>query len=205
MKIQCPHCSQKYEVGEEFIGQAVHCEKCEKDFIVEESGNVPSAGTDSSNSCLFSCPDCGHEVSKRASTCPHCGAPLQAEAAPVVIQTAGFTRDVAEIIYETWPWRLGWFFAVLGTVSVILAIILGNKPIVWPVPAFICFFIMALCFRQRYIKCHRCGYEGDFKTSGGPNGCAFILLLCLGILPGLIYMFAVPTHKTCPRCGQEAK
>ena len=47
--------------------------------------------------------------------------------------------------------------------------------------------------------------KGYFKTSGGPNGCAFILLLCIGILPGLIYMFAVPTHRSCPRCGQEAK
>ena len=203
MFIFCPKCGQRLEVDREHIGETAPCPACLEPIIIEDVETPTSVK-------LIACPDCGREVSKRAAACPHCGAPLaEAPKAAAVIQTVVQgepTRNVAEIIHEKWPWRIGWLLAVLGIISVVLAVVFkGNQTIAWPVVAFFCFFVMALCFRQKYIKCHRCGHEGDFKTSGGPNGCAFILLLCIGILPGLIYMFAVPTHRSCPRCGQEAK
>ena len=43
--------------------------------IAEAKGNVTEENEDQ----LLECADCGHLVSKRAETCPNCGAPLQEE------------------------------------------------------------------------------------------------------------------------------
>ena len=53
--------------------------------------------------------------------------------------------------------------------------------------------------------CTRCGYAGAPHTSshGGPSGCLLILLLCIGIVPGLLYLVFTSTTKMrhCPQCG----
>jgi hypothetical protein len=53
--------------------------------------------------------------------------------------------------------------------------------------------------------CLRCGYAGPpISTShGGPDGCLGLVLLCLGILPGVLYfIFASTTQvRHCPQCG----
>ena len=36
---------------------------------------------------LINCPYCGKEVSDRAKTCIHCGAPLKAQVQPVIVNT----------------------------------------------------------------------------------------------------------------------
>ena len=59
-------------IDEARAGQLVDCPKCSKAI------RVP-APTQS----LSSCPDCGHQVSKRAESCPHCGAPLANYGAPL--------------------------------------------------------------------------------------------------------------------------
>lgn len=57
---------------------------------------------------------------------------------------------------------------------------------------------------DKRIQC-TCGYKGMPETVSAPSGCAFILLLCIGILPGLIYYFAIPTILKCPQCGASVK
>lgn len=64
MKILCPHCAVKYEVDNQYVGQQINCPDCKNSFEVV-------------NSNLFPCPDCFSLISKRAATCPKCGAPLR--------------------------------------------------------------------------------------------------------------------------------
>ncbi|MCF7791701.1 MAG: zinc-ribbon domain-containing protein [Victivallales bacterium] len=35
MKIECPNCSQHYDISEEFFGQELECKICKKVFKVE--------------------------------------------------------------------------------------------------------------------------------------------------------------------------
>ena len=53
--------------------------------------------------------------------------------------------------------------------------------------------------------CLRCGYAGPpiAASTGGPDGCLTVLLLCAGILPGVLYVIFVGTtqHRSCPQCG----
>lgn len=63
MKIECPACGGHYDVGAEYIGQTIKCPDCDSDFVVD-------------NPNLTQCPDCFNKISKRARTCPHCGAEL---------------------------------------------------------------------------------------------------------------------------------
>ena len=63
MNIVCPHCGQDYPLGKEFIGKKVRCQACNNDFTVENPNLVP-------------CPDCFQPISRRATICPPCGAPI---------------------------------------------------------------------------------------------------------------------------------
>lgn len=51
-----------------------------------------------------------------------------------------------------------------------------------------------------------CGYRGRGKRIGGQSGCLLVILLCLGIIPGLIYMmFSGASGIQCPRCGMRVR
>jgi len=63
MKISCPNCGKRYDAEPIHIGQKMKCFSCSAEFEIK-------------NPFLMPCPDCFALVSKRASTCPHCGAPL---------------------------------------------------------------------------------------------------------------------------------
>jgi len=45
MNIYCKHCSQKYDVDEEMIGEVAECQGCGKDFIITYPRNHPSQQT----------------------------------------------------------------------------------------------------------------------------------------------------------------
>ena len=65
MRITCPHCGQEHEIQPEFIGRTAKCIRCETEFVVQNPNLAP-------------CPDCFELISKRATSCPRCGAPLNA-------------------------------------------------------------------------------------------------------------------------------
>lgn len=47
-----------------------------------------------------------------------------------------------------------------------------------------------------------CGYQGTGKKSGGTSGCLLVILLLLGVLPGILYLlFCGKPGVICPRCG----
>lgn len=56
-----------------------------------------------------------------------------------------------------------------------------------------------------HVLCPNCRCVGipNVSTVGGPSGCLAIVLLCFGILPGVLYLlFASGTdYRHCSRCG----
>ena len=98
--IHCPKCKQTYVIDELSIGAKAQCEKCGCEFelspaivdktetsisipqtIVKENDNEMKPQNQQEetidNSKLTKCADCGKTISKRATTCPFCGAPRQ--------------------------------------------------------------------------------------------------------------------------------
>lgn len=59
-----------YDSNDPNLAEAVRAAKQAADHQAEARNRPQSAS-------LASCPDCSGQVSKRAITCPHCGAPLQ--------------------------------------------------------------------------------------------------------------------------------
>ena len=79
---------------------------------------------------LIKCPECGKEISDRASTCPNCGCPVKADVSNVDNSAKNTNNTDANQISETnkknkIPMIIGAFIAVV--VLVILAIILFPK------------------------------------------------------------------------------
>ncbi|WP_337746931.1 hypothetical protein [Victivallis vadensis] len=49
-----------------------------------------------------------------------------------------------------------------------------------------------------------CGYRGKGKVDGRKSGCLLIVLLCLGIVPGIIYLlWSGKKGIVCPKCGMR--
>lgn len=65
MKTVCPHCHQKYEVPDDYLQQEASCQKCNKDFTVEQA--------------KF-CSECGKANSAQAFQCHACQHPFQPQA-----------------------------------------------------------------------------------------------------------------------------
>jgi membrane protein YdbS with pleckstrin-like domain len=63
MIVECPHCSKRYETDPQNVGRNMKCPNCEKDFEIQNPNLMP-------------CPDCFSMISKRATGCPRCGAPI---------------------------------------------------------------------------------------------------------------------------------
>ncbi len=223
MKTFCPHCGILYDISENYTGKSITCQRCSSDFIVYpanekvENNRTPVSSLPpppATSSRLTTCPDCGQSVSLRASSCPHCGAPLNVQPPPVFQhqqsallpnvpqQGGGFTKNIAMLEHNPIADVCGAILLIISFTFLLVGINTGYQ---FLLISFITLICAIGCFAGfRTISCSRCGYHGRPIQYGGPNGCAFILLLCIGIVPGLIYMFAVPIHYKCPNCGQEA-
>ena len=119
---ECDKCGGRLEFDSEHAGTEIDCPHCQSKTILQIPGqtttplnNAPSTPPSS----LISCPDCGRDVSKRASSCPHCGAPLQAPSLvpPPVQQSPGASAQAVYIV----PVKsrgayivLGFFLGMLG-------------------------------------------------------------------------------------------
>ena len=88
-------------------------------------------------------------------------------------------------------------------------IVTGNN---WHFLVFLGFSAFAVLFSftepvERYVHIicpnQNCNYVGDAKTTGGPNGCVFFILLLLAVVPALIYYLICGKQRTviCPKCG----
>jgi DNA-directed RNA polymerase subunit RPC12/RpoP len=92
--VTCPHC------GKDVWATDLSCVHCGRVIHEQDRSARPDVGAawrdwgrdvhgrdrpafpEVSVPKLMLCPDCGHEVSKRAATCPHCGAPIASTVAP---------------------------------------------------------------------------------------------------------------------------
>ena len=87
MELQCPHCRQRYDVDEAYLGRQIQCEWCHNWFVLEsdhDSSNdepqlePPPAMPDEQeikedHSSSRTCPLCGGEIPANVKKCRHCG------------------------------------------------------------------------------------------------------------------------------------
>ena len=85
MNIECPHCGGNYDINQKYIGQKIKCPDCENEFEVKNPNLQP-------------CPDCFSLISKRASVCPKCGAPLgeQMRPGPTGMDSNNILSDISK-------------------------------------------------------------------------------------------------------------
>lgn len=116
MKIQCPQCRMILEADVREIGRKAQCPGCGTEFELE-------------NPALAPCPDCFELISKRAATCPKCGAPLKAVPAVAVAADSRSAHPPVDISQEKelahWhPAAMNFFWGILlGIIT--LPIVIG--------------------------------------------------------------------------------
>lgn len=90
MKTKCPECKQKYELDKEYLGRQVTCLYCSNIFTV-------------SNIALTECPDCFGSISRRAETCPHCGACLKNSG---IDSTNDTEEEIKAVLHQSFKYYL---------------------------------------------------------------------------------------------------
>lgn len=119
VKVHCPNCSQPYSIPVERLGKQAQCEQCNTVFTLENPNLAP-------------CPDCFANISRRALTCPRCGAPLRSEAFQVGGQTAASVPyDVREekTVFVGNPAAMYYFFNFLiGVITIPFIVGIFNHP-----------------------------------------------------------------------------
>lgn len=188
----CPNCGTLTSYPEHAVPKTVKCQNCHQKV---PSGsfcqNCGSILLRPQKNNLIICSDCGREVSAFASACPGCGKPLEPGKA---------SMNEYHQLYKIWGWvalvicgmLLFSCFVEAGIIRFLLAILL----LVTSIFAFRKSIELTCCF---------CGYKGIAATASAPNGCIFVLLFLLGIIPALIYVIAVPVKHKCPQCGALAE
>lgn len=62
---------------------------------------------------------------------------------------------------------------------------------------------------KRQIICPNphCGFRGEGRVEGSSSGCLILVLLCFGVLPGILYLLFCGQHNSviCPRCGMRIR
>lgn len=234
MKIFCPHCNQSYEIEPDHLGIEVECLSCKKVFTVSYPGQKNTSTLEASpaqapvSGNLIYCRDCGRQISKNAQACPGCGAPAKlpepefksivtdAEAARLTSKP-GKMKKSAEGSSKTTGIVLS-LIGVLGALSAVsmyfeaakaAKINIQTQAIIIGIISVIILLIgnFLLERARRWIICPNpnCGFRGYGKSSGGASGCIFLLLLMLGIIPGLIYLMWPRNGVICPHCGNRVR
>ena len=72
MIVICPKCGKEYEIKDEQNISKYQC-TCGEPLGVKVGTESDKSGKNKDESKLMYCPDCGHQVSKKAKTCPNCG------------------------------------------------------------------------------------------------------------------------------------
>lgn len=109
MNIKCTHCGQSFEIDRDYIGKTIKCSSCGCDFLVENPNLMP-------------CPDCFASVSRRATTCPHCGAPLKGQPNANALVSASHETANEKLILQCHPSPMYflWDIVIYGLLSLVL-------------------------------------------------------------------------------------
>lgn len=114
MIIECPFCNARIDVNPELIGKKATCSLCNREFNV-------------TNPNLMPCPDCFYMISKRAATCPHCGAPQEGNSNAIPQNT---TKEQEILVLH--PSAMNYFFTImLGVITCVCIIGLFILFYVW--------------------------------------------------------------------------
>jgi len=217
--VECTSCGKAFKIAPP-----------EEDETVPELVPVPEFAvepvTTTFGANLTACPDCGNMVSKLAAACPRCGRPFQA---PAVVDDG--VRRPRESIGEMFAKAdreqakrsggFSWFgFTLMAIISFVIIGSLAGSHASGEAKALVTIILLALTLfvgfwgnasltgSQQHIICPntRCCYTGPGKVSGGTSGCLLLILFCLGILPGILYLlFAGKPGVVCPRCGMQIR
>ena len=95
MKTSCPHCGQRYELEDSFVGKLVTCENCWKDFMVpaeppepDPGAKAPAMETPKPTPPVFvvpttqRCPYCESVIPTGVKKCRYCGERLDSSDKP---------------------------------------------------------------------------------------------------------------------------
>lgn len=153
------------------------------------------------NENLTNCADCGSEVSRRATSCPKCGAPIGSSPAKQAIHQP--QMNIAHRTNKSLN-TAGSIVSIIGIIGM-LGLISEKKEgyetgLIFAVAVSVLGIIMA---NSKKIDCKNCGYKGKAKVESSPNGCLTVFLYCFFLIPGIIYSLAVPTKYCCPKCGAK--
>lgn len=96
VKFNCSHCSQRLEVGDEYLGMNLKCPSCSKDIIVPIQKKVePPPLLDQS----MDCSKCGNKIAAGKKFCVQCGTPLELTKANP-IKAVGLSAPTVEQIVQ---------------------------------------------------------------------------------------------------------
>lgn len=217
MKAICPRCKAEYDVEQQETEIEAEC-PCGQKFIVAARQNRPSIDKPNlplpkphavpPGVALVECPDCGRQVSRHAVACPGCGRPIaspqRASTRPAAAATTAAAVHGGAEFAETYIPKpnliIGLGLCGLGLACLIPAA--GFDLPGWYAGTFWGMLFGLICLSVRHVDCHRCGHKGSGKMISSPNGCAFFLLLLLGVIPAFIYYFIVKIKYRCIKCGQ---
>ena len=90
MNTKCTHCGKEYTIENEYLGKTVRCDACGCDFTI-------------SNSRMEPCQDCGAMISKRAISCPHCGAPGPGNSLPQPTSSNSYDTSEEKEVFKGHP------------------------------------------------------------------------------------------------------
>ena len=74
---QCPKCKVSLEGNDELAGAQLACPNCGEMIDVPSPQPEPQLKVASASANLIKCIACGKEISPNASSCPHCGNPIE--------------------------------------------------------------------------------------------------------------------------------
>lgn len=180
----CPHCSKGIKAEEQWSGQTADCPSCGNQIVILSP--MPSSDQQTK---LIQCEDCGKTISRNAEMCPKCGARNKLAVTP-----ASYIR------YHLWKQAL-----ILSASGICIVIVNGffMHFSLLSLLGFIMFFSGVVISTFRKLKCNKCGYDGTPLVKG-TNIVALLILFCLGILPGILYILLCPTKYYCKNCGEQA-
>lgn len=110
--IECPECGKTCKAKPSEIGKMRTCPDCESEFEIRNPNLIP-------------CPDCFEPVSRRASACPHCGAPLSGGSRSGGPDDDAFRNErEISVCHPSLKYYLGTFILGIVTLPVLIGVYL---------------------------------------------------------------------------------